>query len=176
MHGNVTSLPSAKTEPKTRVITLTNRAPIRINEDEWPIMAQSAVGRDIWFEGDQYGWVIQIFFRRRKRAPDHKRTWADDYKVHEIIHAKYDYRTPYDDSESNVGDRSQVVRVGRMLCFTVCTIDGRMECQSIDDQWRHIKEIGDELRERIDNVEHRRQVTNAIDKLFEELEPHGLIE
>lgn len=46
------------TAPKTRVITLTDRPPIKIKEDEWPVIAESR-----WYEG-QYdfqanrdGWL-----------------------------------------------------------------------------------------------------------------------
>jgi len=164
MHGNVTSLPNVK--PKTRTITLTNRAPIRIVEDDWPILAQGYVGQGE--HGDEYGWTIQIILRKHREK-------RELYDVHEIIHAKYEYRDPMDEVEP-LEAKNQTVRVGRMLAFYDNLVDGRLRCQSIDDIWRHIRETGDELRERITNVEHRRQVVNAIDKLFADLPPHDLKE
>jgi hypothetical protein len=165
MHGTIAA---AEKPPvvKHRTISLTNRAPIRIVEDDWPIVAQGTDGHTEWWGGEEHGFVIQIVFRRHKDSV--KRSL---YDVSEILHAKYEYSHP---ERIDEGEYGQKVRIGRILAHYPNVQDGRMKCQSIDEFWQHIRELGAELQERINNVEHRRYVVNAVDKLFAALEPHGL--
>jgi len=135
-------------EPKLRTITLTNRAPIQIVEDEWPEVAHGRCGYD--HPGDIFQWNISI----RVRRENHKKHGSHIYgggRV--IIHAKYSYW------DENHQDDSQTVRVGRLL-----TAD-----ESARDLWKHILGVGDELRERIANEHWRKQVIHAVDACFANL-------
>ena len=49
-----------------------------------------------------------------------------------------------------------------------------MKCESIDDLWRHIRETGDEIRERLHKPEHKKTVTLAVDTLFANLDAHEI--
>jgi hypothetical protein len=97
MSDHVISMPASKTpvpvEKKTRTITLTNRAPVQINEDDWPVIAQ---GVESWeHPGCNDGHHIEIRVRKNKH-------WQY------IVHANY--RFIIEDNE----DLFQQVRVGRM--------------------------------------------------------------
>ena len=89
------------TEKKTRTITLTNRAPIQIVEDEWPVIAQ---GTCSWKHPDcANGWSIEVRVRKGR----------NDY----IIHANYSLDIK--DRE----DKCQRVRVGHVITDHEATKD-----------------------------------------------------
>lgn len=81
-------------EIKHRTITLTNRAPIRIVEDEWPVIAQGRCADDN--PDAPWGWKIEIHVRREMRFGRY------------LIHANFHH---WDESE----EYSERVRVGRLL-------------------------------------------------------------
>jgi len=65
------------TSGKRRTITLTNRGPVRINEDDWQIVAQGGQGDAT--AGGPLGWRISIRVRCEHRTPGRF-----------IVHASYD--------------------------------------------------------------------------------------
>jgi hypothetical protein len=138
------SIPVVTTN-KRRTITLTNQAPIRIVEDEWPVIAQGVHGADL--SSEPFGSEIAIRVRRENKPPGRF-----------IIHASYRCRDEIDD------ERSQAVRVGRLLDAHDAGVD--LEA--------HILAVGQELRERIDDEDARRNVIHALDGCFADLGPREL--
>jgi hypothetical protein len=143
MNVNVTPLPTpppaAPVEPKRRTITLTNRAPIQIVEDEWPIIAEGQSGWDHPC-GEGLGWLAQLRVRKGQ------------YRY--IIHGNYDYST--ENSEDD-----QRVRVGRVIS----------DSDAARDLWKHMLEVGEEMRSRVENEKLRVYVTYALDNCFASLKP-----
>lgn len=86
------------TEPKTRTITLTGRAPVKIREDEWPQIAHGSY-RD---HDNQYEFQAN-------------RTWKCDIRVRQhpdgraIVYGVYDYDTAFQN------ERNFVARAGVLL-------------------------------------------------------------
>ncbi len=143
MNVNVTPMPEkpAVEEPKRRTITLTNRAPIQIIEDEWPVISHGMYGE--YDENSPYSWKIEV----RVRHGSHNRV---------IVHASYVSDGPSDDD-------GQVVRVGRATSY-----GNPITSQGL---WTMMLEVGEELRSRIDYPKHQRYVTHALDRCFADLKP-----
>jgi hypothetical protein len=87
------------------------------------------------------GWGISIRVR--------KGLW--DY----IIHASYTYTHPYNEEDY------QKVRVGRKIT----------DREAAGDLWKHMLEVGEELRERIESDKLKHHVTHALDNCFADLKP-----
>lgn len=149
MHGNITSIfptePTKPVAPKTRTITLTNRAPLKIVEDEWPVIAQGVCSSEPETCED---WVIEIRVRHQ--------LWTDTAfgKIggQYLIHANYNYS--FDPME-----QYQRIRVGRLLTAH----------HAAENLWKEIFAVGEELRGRIFNKALREQVTHAVDACFADL-------
>ena len=132
-------------EPKRRTITLTNRSPIQIIEDDWPIHAQGECDRDGDRDGYPCGWTISIHVRHEKRTGGRS-----------LVHATFK-TWDLTDEENDVAN--QIVRVGRLL-----EPDGTLQ-----GLWKDILGVGEELRERIADEKLRRNVTRVVDRLFADL-------
>jgi hypothetical protein len=131
---------------KSRIITLTNCAPIRIIEDEWPVVAQGECDCNYGIECAP--WRFKISFHVRVYHED-----MDQWNRRAIIYASYQYGD--DDKQEH-----QHVRVGRQL-----------NPVSPGELWERMVEVAEELRTRIDREDMRRQVTHALDNCFANLEP-----
>ncbi len=156
MHATITPInPDKPAEPviKHRTITLTNRAPIRIDEAKWPVIAEGSCGSSYYGDAP-WGWEMSI----RVRAQEHDSKYLITGGRY-LIHAKY---STYDEQKEQDDDLNQTVRVGRLLAGN----------QAATDLWKHIFEVGEELRSRIGNEHMRRHVTYAVDACFAKLPAH----
>lgn len=147
--------PPAPAPIKHRTITLTNRAPIRIVEDDWPVIAEGGCGYEP--DGAPFGWSIELRVRQRK-LPEGRRFFTDVEDTY-IVHAKYSY---FD--EVSYEPEGQRVRVGRMLTAR----------EGAAALWKHILETGEELRTRIADDKHKQHVVYAVDQCFANLTPHNV--
>jgi hypothetical protein len=146
--------PPAPAVKKQRTITLTNRAPIRIVEDDWPVIAEGGCGEE---QNPEYGFGWGISIRVRRHVDTGDRPKRQDFQDSYIIHGRYIYDSPHDEG-------NQTVRVGRVLTGN----------EGMRDLWKHISQIGDELRERIADEQHLKRVIHALDQCFANLSPHDL--
>jgi hypothetical protein len=145
----------AAPEPKRRTVTLTNRSPIRIIEEQWPVIAEGRAGEE-WIPNEMY-WSISFHVRFEKDQPMNDLGRKYNRLGRTLIHARYEFVDADDE------DKIQYVRVGRLLDNTVA---------SAQELWEHMLAVGEELRGRIDREDLRRQVTAALDRCFAHLKPH----
>ena len=118
-----------KLKPKFRTITLTDRAPVRIKEDEWPVLAQGS-----WTDG-----AANLSLRVRQH---------DDGRA--ILYGLYEDPT-----------WDQAYKVGRLLA------DGA-------DLAAGIKNVADDLIERVGREQARRHIREAVDECIADLPAEDL--
>lgn len=127
------------TAPKTRTITLTGRPPVKITEDNWPIIAHG-----YWADHDN-----QYEFQANRK-------WRIDIRVRQhadgraIVYGVYDYDTHF---QSEAGEAH---RVGSLLDTSA-------------DLPAAIHSIRDDLIERISDADMHRHVSNAADECIADL-------
>ena len=158
MHGNVTSLPIP--EKKHRTITLTNARPIKIVEDQWPVIAQGIVCYKV--DGAPYEWEIAIRLRKQKTA-------LNDFW--HIIHANYDIIDDDIQPDCDSDKNNQRVRVGHKFHTHFTHQSALVGSDGGKDLVTAIVEIGEELKERILKKEMHVYITHAVDRCCASLPP-----
>lgn len=110
-----------QTQPKTRTITLTDRPPVRIAEDDWPVIARGDADDN---DSDQPGNAPNRQWERTIRVRQHEDGRA-------IVYGVYDYDTRFR------GARGASARRGALLPAPA----------TLDQLIAAMREIGDELAE-----------------------------
>jgi hypothetical protein len=150
---------------KHRTITLTNNAPIRIIEDEWPVLCEAATGTE---DGPPWGWDMRFHVRKHKpRKADMGVNLIDDRGY--IIYATF--RT-FDETNEDSQDLNQTVRVGRRFSAKQAYIIQHADGTYTDKLCKQMSEVANELRERILNEKLRKYVTVVLDRCFADLPAH----
>lgn len=148
---NVTALPKQSPQPKKRTVTITGRAPIIIFEDDWPIIAESGWGEPA-YDDHGYPWSWSIKMKVRRHIDKKRHHW----QVTDIVYAVFSCS---DETRDESLDANQTVRVGRLI-----TGDTGAEAY-----WKHIREVGEELRERIISEPLKKYVTLVVDDVLAKL-------
>lgn len=127
------------TETKTRTITLTGRAPVKLHEDQWPVIATS----------DYKDWDNQY-------ESQANRTWKINFRVRRhadgraVVYAVYDYYTQWQ------GEAGEAHKVGQLL-----DADGDLPAA--------ITWTADELLERVADENRHRHIRNAANECIADL-------
>lgn len=181
MNVQVHDFPKTPKEPekpivKRRTVSITNCAPITIIEDEWPVIAESGWGDDN--SDAPWGWHINMKVRKPK-VPEGKR--LSEYDICNIIHAVY---SMHDETTDDLGASAtnQVVRVGRLLTGGKCCLVNSYsepihphKNEAMGDLWKHIRAVGEELRERILLEDNKKYVTLVVDRVLGGLTPRDVL-
>lgn len=130
---------STTSEPKQRTITLTDRPPVRIREDQWPVIAH----------GNYKDWDNQYEFQAN-------RTWKIDIRVRRhqdgraIVYGVYDYDTHFQ------GEKCEAHKVGALLAP-----DGDLPAA--------IKEAAEQMIERVGDDDMHRHIRDAANECIADL-------
>jgi len=130
---------STTSEPKQRTITLTDRPPVRIREDQWPVIAH----------GNYKDWDNQYEFQAN-------RTWKIDIRVRRhqdgraIVYGVYDYDTQFQ------GEKGEAHKVGALLAP-----DGDLPAA--------IKEAAEQMIERVGDDDMHRHIRDAANECIADL-------
>lgn len=130
--------------PKTRTITLTDRPPVRIKENEWPVLAHGH-----WSDHDnQYEFQANRKWRVNIRVRQHVDGRA-------IVYGTYDYDTHFH------GERGEAHKVGALL-------------DAGADLPASIKVVADQLSERVSADDMHSHIRDAANEAISELPPEEL--
>ena len=132
------------TETKYRTITLTDRAPVRIREDLWPIIAHGSFTYHDGTIRQQANRLCDIDIRVRQHADGRS-----------IVYGIYKYDTHF------AHEQCEIYRVGVLL-------------EPNADLTAAIKEIGNQLIERINDSSMHRHVRDTVDDCIADLPPETL--
>jgi hypothetical protein len=122
------------TETNTRTITLTGRAPVKIREDQWPVIAT----------GDYQHWDNQYEFQanRKLKINFRVRRHADGRAV---VYAVYDYDTVVKGEECEFHKVGQLLDGAADLAAAItCAADELIERVADEDMHRHIRDAANE--------------------------------
>ena len=106
-------------ETKYRTITLTNRPPVRIKEDDWPVMAQ---GQDKQFEGQfesQSNRTTKIAIRVRQHADGRA-----------VVYGVYEYDTRWQGERCDVQKAGVLVAAGADIVAAIRSVSHTLQQQT----------------------------------------------
>jgi len=122
------------TETKTRIITLTGRAPIKIREDQWPVIAI----------GDYRDWDNQYEFQANRK-------WKIDFRVRQhangriVVYAVYDYDTHFREEAGEAHKVGQLLDAGADLPAAItCAADELIKRVADGNMHRHVRNAANE--------------------------------
>ena len=122
---------------KTRTITISDRRPVQIDEDKWPIVAKADDfehdGKVLCQANERHSWIF--------RARQHKDGRA-------IVYAIYDYSSNYEGARNISAKHGQLLPKGSSMDDVVAAIrsvQGRMaECEHHEDDAKRWTKLADE--------------------------------
>lgn len=127
-------------QPKYRTITLTNRPPVRLDEDQWTVLAAG-----VWKDFDnQYEFQANRTWKAEIRVRQH----ADGRAV---VYGVYDYDTRFQ------GEKCETHKVGALLAA------------DDTDYVRAIKRVAEELIERLHDAGMARHIRDAANECIADL-------
>lgn len=130
--------------PKYRTITLTDRAPVRIVEDQWPTLAHGC-----WSDHDnQYEFQANRKWRIDVRLRQHEDGRA-------IVYAIYDYDTAFQ------SERNENHKVGMLL-------------EAAGDYPTAIKQVAQDLIDRVSDDDMHRHIREAANECIADLPAQDL--
>ena len=122
------------TEPKHRTITLTDRPPVRIREDQWPRIAS----------GDYKDWDNQY-------ESQANRTWKINIRVRQhadgraIVYGTYEHDTQFQNENGETHRVGLLIEPGDDLSHTIKqAVEQLTERVSDEERHRHIRDAGNE--------------------------------
>lgn len=125
-------------EPKYRTITLTDRAPVRIREDQWPVIA---VGTYEDYEGlkREANWIVSVSIRVRQNQDGRA-----------IVYGVYDYNSLHSRKKCEVRKVGSVLILGADLPLEIKAVAKQLTDRISDpDMHRHVREVAEDCIENL---------------------------
>lgn len=122
------------TEPKTRTITLTGRAPVKITEDSWPVIAHGSYSHHDGQIRQEANRTTDIDIRVRQHADGRA-----------IVYGVYNYDTHFQGEACEAHRVGSLLDAGADLPAAIHAVrDDLIERTSDDEIHRHIRNAADE--------------------------------